>query len=327
MKSKICIAMTLLLFAGCSQSSQKRDTKKFQASLRFGWFTSLSFSGEVTGMKEFESKYNLDLTCEPGSETTDPIKLVLAGNNTFGVIAADKILAANEKGADLVIIGCVDYPLPGAFVSKKEKNILQPKDWEGKRIGVLPGGSTDYLYRVFLKKTGIDASKITEVPIPFDLKPFLNDQIDVQPVFVFDETVTLDQRGIGYNLIEPKNFGIIFPGRCYFCKRSIVEQQPEMVQAFINTMADGWNDAIKNPQKAIKNLKEFAPEIDEKRELLSLMKGIPYFRGYKDKPLTSNIIDWQTMLQDLKDLGALKSVELNKSLNFAFVDSYYINKQ
>jgi len=326
MRNRIYSVIILILIAGCSQNQPQEGNIKFQASLRFGWFTSLSFSGEVTGMKEFSSKYNLDLKCEPGSETTDPIKLVLAGSNTFGVIAADKILAANEKGADLIIIGCVDYPLPGAFVSKKERHITKPKDWEGKRVGVLPGGSTDYLYRVFIKKTGVDANKITEVPIPFDLKPFINDQIDVQPVFVFDETVTLEQKGIEYDLIEPKNYGIVFPGRCYFCKRATIEKQPEMVQAFINTMADGWNEALKNPEKAIKNLKEFAPEINEERELLSLMKGIPYFKGYNDKPLTSNISDWQTMVEDLKELGMLKSVDVSTSLNFLFINRYYSEK-
>ena len=323
MRNRICSVIILLLIAGCTQNPKQEGSKKFQASLRFGWFTSLSFSGEVTGMKEFSSKYNLDLKCEPGSETTDPIKLVLAGSNTFGVIAADKILAANEKGADLIIIGCVDYPLPGAFVSKKERHITKPKDWEGKRVGVFPGGSTDYLYRVFIKRVGVDASKITEIPIPFDLKPFINDQIDVQPVFVFDETVTLEQKGIEYDIIEPKNYGIVFPGRCYFCKRSIVEKQPEMVQAFINTMADGWNEALKNPENAIKNLKEFAPEIDEKRELLSLMKGIPYFKGYNNKPLTSNITDWEVMVTDLKSLKIIKNINLDKTLNFSFINKYY----
>lgn len=45
---------------------------------------------------------------QEGSYDIDPIKLVLAGQADFGVVGADKVLAANDKGADLVIVGVID---------------------------------------------------------------------------------------------------------------------------------------------------------------------------------------------------------------------------
>jgi len=243
-----------------------------KASLRFGWIPSASFSGEVIGAKLFAKKNNLDLSLEAGGPGLNPIQLVQAGQNTFGTIAADEVLAANDKGADFVIIGVINYYSPGGFVSLEKENITRPQDLVGKRVGLLPFGSTTLLYESLLRKNNIEKNKVKEIVVSPDLKPFLSGSYDVHPVFVYDETVTLDMQGIKYNLIEPKDFGVGFKGPVYFCKRETLEKQPQLVQAFIKTMVQGWNYAIENRAEAIKLLKEFAPEIDEKREASVLEK-------------------------------------------------------
>lgn len=315
----LVLAVLVIAFTQCNPKPQGDG---LSTTLRLNWIYTGSFAGEVLGQKEFAKKHNLALQIQPGGQGLDPIKLV--GDGEFGTAAADEILAANDKGADLVIVGVINYDSPAAFASKAEDNIKSPKDFEGKKVGVLPFGSTGLVYKSLLKKNNVDATKITEQTVSPDLKLFLLGNYNVQPVFAYDEPVTLESQGINYNLIEPRNFGVKFKGPCYFTRRSTVEKNPALVQAFVNTMADGWREAIKDPAKAIRALKEVSPTIDEGRERKVLEKGIPYYAGYQGRPLTSDIDSWREMVDDLKSFGIIKGdVDLNRVLNFSFINKHY----
>jgi len=317
------IVLTLAITISCNSDS---DTQKGlnKASLRLGWIPSASFSGEVAGMEMFDEDYKLDLSVEAGGPGMNSIQLVQTGEDTFGTLAADEVLAANDKGADFVIIGVINYYSPGGFVSLEEKNITQPSDFEGSIVGMLPFGSTTLLYESLIRKNNVDRSEITEITVSQDLRTFLNGNYDVHPVFVYDETVTLDRQNIAYNLIEPKNFGVTLKGPVYFCKRETLENSPEIVEAFVKTMADGWNYAIQNSDSAIAMLKEFAPEVDTERERQVLEKGIPYFSAYQNQPINSDLGSWNEMEAELKQLNIIENdVDLDRVLHLEFIHDYY----
>lgn len=298
--------------------------EKYQASIRFGWISSASFAGEIAGMEKFAKNHNLSLKCEAGGPGLNSIQLVQTGQNTFGTLAADEVLAANDKGADFVIIGVINYYSPGGFVSLVDKNIKTPKDFEGKKVGILPFGSTTLLYESMAKENKVDKKKISEITVSPDLKPFLSGNYDIHPVFVYDETVTLDLQNIKYNLVEPKNFGVTLKGPVYFCKRETLEKNPELVKAFIETVADGWNFSIKNIDSSIALLKRFAPEIDAVRERRVLEKAIPYYTLYKGQPLNSDYESWIQTTKELKDLGVIKNdVNIKETIKLDFIQKYY----
>lgn len=303
-----------------------QNTTELTASVRLNWIPSCSFSGEVLGSRDFASSNGISLKLEAGGPGLDPIKLVQSGANTFGVAGADLVLVANDKGADLAVIGLVSYDSPGVWLSKKAKNIRTIADVRGKRIGELPGGNMQYLYEVFLRKAGLKrVQDFTPVPISFDLKPFISqDDCDLRPVFIYDEPSDLTLQGIDYNIIEPKQFGISFKGICYFCTQETVTRHPELVKRFIFTMAQGWRKALANPEEAISALKAFDSSINERKELIGLKAGIPYFAGFRGKVLTTDTESWKEMSEVMRELGFLKgSPDLNRTLQLQFVQSFH----
>lgn len=316
-------AALFLLLQGCSDSGHEgRST--MAASLRLGWIPSGSFSGEVAGMRKFAASYNLKLDIKPGGPSLNTVTLVASGQDTFGTLAADEVLLANENGADLVIIGVINDVSPGGFVSLKETNVKTPSDFPGHSVGILPFGSTTLLYEAMMAANGIDRKSVREVTVSPDLRPFLTKAYDIHPVFVYDETVTLDQQGIQYNLIEPKNFGVQFKGPVYFTTRKVLEDNPALVEAFVRTMVEGWQFALKSPEDAIRMLKEFAPEIDPNRERLVLKKGAEYFRSFNGQPVNSDPASWPAMAQRLVEFGRLKRVpDLNRVVQLQWVNSMY----
>lgn len=320
-KVSFIMILALMILSSCKTENSKKIVE--EASLRFDWFTSMTFSGEVWAHKEFAKKHGLNLKIESGSETTDPIKLVLSGANDFGCVSVDKFLIANEKGADLVAIGVINQLSPTVFLSKKDKNILTPQEWKGKKVGVLPGGATTYVYESLKMKEGLSSKDYEETIIPFDLVTFIADKYDVRPAFIYDEPLYLESKGIEYNLIEPKNFGINYVGRVYFAKREFVEKNDKIVQKFVNALADGWNNSIKNPSKAIEILKEFEPKTNVKRDLAALNRGIPYFVDADGNCLTFNYKYWDETVNELIKLKILKKTDYKYSINDSFINKYY----
>jgi ABC-type nitrate/sulfonate/bicarbonate transport system substrate-binding protein len=321
----LLILAVVLVFVFVNKKEPVGLSKLPKASLQFSWIPSGSFAGDVVGIKKFGEKNNIDISASFGGPGINPIQMVISDQKTFGWAGADEVLVANEKGAELVIVGLIHYHPPVGFVSFKEKNIKTPKDLENKKVGILPFGNSTMIYETMLQQNGVDRKKISEITISSDLKPFLNGSYDVHPIYVYDEIVELEKQNREFNIIKPEDFGVTsIKGYVYFTKRSTLDNNPELVKSFIKTMADGWNYAIKNQKVSIDILKEFAPEIDTIREIKVLQNGIPYFTAYNKQPVNSDINSWNTMVETLKRTGNIKETpDLSKVLQFQFINEYY----
>jgi NitT/TauT family transport system substrate-binding protein len=323
------VVLAFLGLAACNRHADKTEGtiagNPAKVSLRQEWFPNSNYAGALFASRDFAKTYNLELKVDPGSDSIDPIKMVLSGANNFGDAGADKILAANEKGADLVVIGVVNLSSPVCFLAERSKHIRTPKDFEGHTVGILTGTSTEYIYRTLIKKAGVNTKKLKEVEAPFDLATFITGVYDVRPAFVYDEPVSLDLKGVRYTMIEPKNYGVSFLGTVYFTSRKMIEEHGDVVQKFVNSVADGWKAACKYPERSIEYLKEYDKNIDSARELASLKKGLPYFEGKDGKILYADLEDWSAMLTSLQELGVVKHVDLEKSIDNSFLESYYKN--
>jgi NitT/TauT family transport system substrate-binding protein len=310
---------------GCGNKSGSNSSNPPKVLLRQEWFPNSNYAGALFASQQFGSAHNIEIVIEPGSDQIDPVQLVVQGHDTFGDASADKVLAANEKGANLVIVAVVSYNSPTVFLAKQETGIKTPKDFEGKTVGILTGTNTEYVYKMLVAKLGLNRSKIKEVEAPFELNTFVTaNAYDVRPAYIYDEPVSLDLQNIKYTLIEPKNYGVSFIGTVYFTKRETIQKDREMVQNFVSAVADGWTAALRYPESAISLLKKYDNTIDEKRELLSLRKGIPYFQGKGNKILWADQDDWLEMVKSLRALGVLKNdFDYSTSVDTSFLQSYY----
>jgi len=329
-KIQILTFITLIvLLVGCQNgcnTKQSESKRSENVTLRQQWFPNAGYAGELFAINETGKKNGINITLHAGADDIDPIKLVLSGQNTFGIAGADQILEANEKGADLVVIGTINYKSLGCFIAREEKKIYTPKDFENKIVGVQNGTSVFLMYKALLKQSNVDTTKVKEVEAPWDMATFLTGAYDVRPAFYNDETVTLDDKGIKYTVVRPEDYKVNFVGTVYFTTKKIVDEHPEDVQRFVSSLCEGWELALANPQKSIEYLKTFDKTIDTSRELKSLIKGVDYYKGAGGKTLTSNKNDWDSMAATLTSFGLLHNYNYNKSVNNTFVNWYHENK-
>lgn len=329
-KLSILFILATLVISSCQYFEKKKvNTANLQkVTLIEEWFPSACFAGDVVAINETAKDNDIMLEVKPGADDIDPVKLVLGGVADFGVAGGDRILTANNTGADLVVLAAINYKSPTCFIALKEAKITTAKDFEGKKVGVMTGNNTEYVYRALVNKAGLDKSKIKEIEAPYDLASFITKAFDVRPAFAYDETVSLDQQNIAYTIIKPEDYGVSFVGPVIFAKRSFIEQNKDLTQRFINAMAKGWEVALAKPENAIKYLKEYDKNIDTSREFKSLLKGKEYFAGEKGKPLYLSKEKWSAFVNELVELKLVSQSEKNYScFDNSFVENYYSSKQ
>ncbi len=323
----LLICFTLCAFVmSCKNAEQpKMET----VTLRQEWFPYVGYVGEVVAADLFAKDEGIALKVVAGAEDIDPIKMVLSGSETFGVVSADRIIMARAKGADVVAIGVINLKSSTCFLTKAESNITSPQDFLGKKVGILTGTNTEYVYKLLMKKMGVDRKKIKEMEIPFDLGTFVLGQYDVRPAFIYDEPISLDEKNIKYNIIDPTKYGISFIGTVYFTTGKTLKEKPEVVQKFINALIKGWDYSLKNDDKAMNSLASYDSKLRKERELNALRKGKEYYAGKNGKILFSDREDWERQINYLVELDVLKkdqSVKVDDVFTNKFVEAYYSKK-
>lgn len=314
------------LLAACIGGAGAPEKGEYKATLVQEWFANANFAGELVAMERTAPARGLALTVQEGSYEIDPIKLVLSGQAQFGVAGADKVLAANDKGAGLVIIGVINQDSPTCFLTLASSGITTPAEFKGRKVGVLTGTATEYVYRKMMVRAGVAPSTYTEVEAPFDLNTFVMGVYDVRPAFIYDEPISLEMQGIAFNLIDPVEYGVQMMGPVYFTTRKTMQNQPGMVEAFVHAVAEGWETVLADPDLGIEALMRYAPKADAVRERKSLARGLDLFHGHDDQVLMADDAHIDGTGGALLELGIIKAFDRN-ALDLRFVRSYHEKKR
>ena len=340
------LIICLVSLISCSKVSADKveTTGLVKVKLQQQWFPNAGFAGELYAQEYLDEGYGIDLEVLPGSDKIKTIDEVKLGRADFGVAGAEQIMQANEYGNNLTVIGVINFRALAVFISKQEKHIFSPKDFEKKlnqnrkvRVGTMKDTPVDIIFQLLLKENKIDTSKFETVPTNWTLDGFLNDQYDVYPAFINDEPITLKLRDnpIHVNLIKPYDYHVRFIGTVYFCKQELIDKNPALVQNFINAISAGWERVLDDQEKALKLLKDycesnnFLKKLDIEKEKVSLSLGLRHYRGENEKVLYAKKETWNDMGVQLKKAGLLKhDFNYDKTVNNKFVAWYqlYVKK-
>ena len=324
----LALVLFIVTFAGCGKSTPYKfklgsDGKPI-IRLQQQWYANSGFAGELFAAQKTASNYNISLEVIPGSDQMDTKATVMSGRAEFGVAGAEQIMQANERGSNFVVVGVINYQSLACFISKKEKGIVKPKDFEGHKIGTMQGSPVDMIYEVLKRKEALKIPSSDEVPTGWVLTGFEKGDYDVYPAFINDEPIKLRRQRVELSPpIEPALYGVEFIGTVYFCKRDLAQSAPEVVQSFVNAIADGWTLAMKDPKQAIAYLKAYDKAIDDGKELESMISGRNYYKGEDGKVLYCAAATWGRMAETLKSIGQIKSFDYKTTVENKFVSWYH----
>jgi NitT/TauT family transport system substrate-binding protein len=253
-------------------------------TVRLKWLNQAQFAGfYVAKDKGFYKAAGLDVDVQPGGPDFPAIQMVAGGNEQFGVTGADQILIARSKGVPVVALAVIYRRNPFVLFSLAKSGIKTPADYVGKKVGVKIGGNEELIYRAVMAKAGIDKSKVTEIPVKFDIAPLLTGDIDVWPGYLINEVLAAKEKGFDVNIVAPVDYGIDLYADTLFTTEKMLKEKPDLVKKFVAATLQGWNAAIAVPEEAAKITVKYGDKLTFDHELAMMKASIPLLKP-DDKP-------------------------------------------
>lgn len=212
----------------------------------------------------------LDVTIiEPGENGALP--QLSTGNADFAVSVAEQLLPARAQGVPAVSVGTIIQHNTSSLVVPADRGVTRPAQLEGKTYGGFGGELEQELLNELILCDGGDPSKVNFVEIgDVDYKVGL-DRGDYDAVWIFDAWD-------GIRLGELEGMALTtFPFYDGAGDRSCIPDwytplvstteahianDPDMVRAFMEATARGFEQARTDPDAAARHLLGAAPELD-----------------------------------------------------------------
>jgi NitT/TauT family transport system substrate-binding protein len=161
-----------------------------RVTLQLKWVTQAQFAGYYCAQaKGYYQDAGLDVTLKPGGLQITPAQEVAAGRAEFGVSWMPSLLAARDRGVDLVNIAQVTRRSGTTEITWKDSGITSIAQLRGKRVAVWLGGNEDELFAALMKH-GInprDPRQVTIVPQGLDMGLLLERKVDAAAAMTYNE--------------------------------------------------------------------------------------------------------------------------------------------
>ncbi|MGI6124962.1 MAG: ABC transporter substrate-binding protein [Acetivibrionales bacterium] len=261
----LLIMVMSLSFTACAEKAPAQTDKKVTFVL--DWAPNTNHTGiYVAKEKGFYKEQGLDVEIiQPQEGSSDTI--VAAGTAQFGISYQEGVTFARASGVPLVSIAAVIQHNTSGFASLKDKNILSPKDFEGKKYGGWGSDIEVATIKYLMEQAGADFSKV-EIITTGDADFFqasASGQIDFAWIFEGWAGIEAKQKGMELNYIDLGKEAAVFDyyTPVIITNEKILSEDKELVESFMKATIKGYEFAIEKPEEAADILVAEVPELNK----------------------------------------------------------------
>lgn len=201
--------------------------------------------------------------------------LVAQGKGTFGVSYQEDVTIALTSKDPLpvkAIATLVQHNTSG-FVSLADSGIESPADFEGKTYAGWGGPGESAVLEACMTQAGTDFSKLNMVISDGSGFEALGKSCDLMWFFEGWDCIMADMNGYELNYMECRELDerLDYYTPILIAGDKVLEEDPEMVSAFLRATEKGYQDAIADPDAAAEILYTHASEYD--LEMLKLSQA------------------------------------------------------
>jgi NitT/TauT family transport system substrate-binding protein len=287
-------------FPGCSRPADGAVT------IALNWKAEPEFGGLYAAreQKRFEAVgLHVELTGGAGAPV---IQMLVAGQVDFGIVNADDVLVARERGDDLVAVFATYQTSPLGIMTHAERGAKSLADVFalGGTLAVEPGSP----YVKFLEKK-YDLSKLQIVPYGFSVAPFLTAPDISMQCFVTAEPIEARRQGA-----DPKVFLVADSGYDPYItvlamRGSLVREKPALVKSLVHALRAGWRSYLDDPRPTNALMHGLNHDMDAETFDLgaAAQRGLIQDEWTHAHGLGSMSVErWRELGAQLVDLGILK---------------------
>ena len=263
--------------------------------------------------KGYYAQEGLKVNIRFPSNANDAISLVAAGKADIGLYyQQDVIQARAEQNVPVKSIGAVVQTPLNIILSLKEKNITSPSDLVGKTIGYAGTELSEALIRSIMENVGADYSDVTMIDVGFDLMSSMTTgNVDATiGCLVNHEVPQMEEEGFEVNWFDLDDYGVpTYYEGVFLANDKMIENEPEVLAAFLRASARGFADMKANPEEALAILlanqsAENFP-LSETVERKSMQVLLPLMETDDAAFLSQSDACWQENIDWMRDQGLI----------------------
>ena len=303
MRRVFVLSTAMIALGACSSPAQELTP----VTLMLDWVPNTNHTGFFVAQKEgFFADAGLAVEIiQPGEVFAE--QAVAGGAADFGISFQEQITLARADDIPLVSIAAIIQNNSSGFASHMGKS---PADWEGLRYGSFGSPFEEPTLRELMHCDGGDYSALEVVDIGFSDSLALLDQeqIDLAWIFTGWQGVQAAMQGIELEVVMMGDWLSCIPDYytpIIIAAESTIEEQPEVVGAFLEAVSRGFEFAIDNPAAAADILTEAVPELDKQLVHDSQAWLSPRYRSDAARWGEQDLAVWQAYSQWMADHGIL----------------------
>lgn len=284
--------------------------------LTMGFIPNIQFAPVYVAIeKGYFRDAGFDVKLEYGNEA-DGVALVGAGDQTFSIASGEQVLLARAQGLPVTYVAAWYQEFPVGVVSLSEAKILVPEDMEDVKIGI-PGlfGASYIGFKALLNSGGLSEEDVNLLSIGFNqVEALVTGQVTSAVIYLANEPVVLRSLGHEVDVIRVADY-LQLVSNGLVTNEDTINNNPELVTAFIEALLRGIADTSENPGEAYEISKNYIENLEDADAAVQgevLAQSIKLWQtddlGYSDPA------GWINMQQVLLDMGLLnQTLDLDKA--------------
>lgn len=235
--------------------------------------------------------------------------LVAVGKGDFGISYQEDVTVALTSDDPLPIkaIAAIIQHNTSGFASHTDRNILSPKDFEGKTYAGWGGPGEEAVLKAVMAKNGADFSKLNYIISDGSGVEALKDKVDLLWTYEAWDNVTCQLSDIPINFMELRTLDerLDYYTPVIIANSDTLESRPELAEKFLAATTKGYEFAMENPAESAAILQKYAPDYD--LEMLTISQEYLSAKYAEDAPRWGEMKDevWDNYTDFLMEYGVI----------------------
>lgn len=276
----------------------------------------------VAKEKGFFADENLEIDIKHSSGADEHLKFLLEGSVQFTTGTAAQALRRSSDGLPIVAVALYGQRGDQGYVARADSGIKAPKDLKGRTIGFKSGVIPAELDGM-LASAGLKREDVKLVSVGFDVRAFIEKQVDVYPVFLNNEPYAIRKAGVDINVIDPADFAVPTLGITTLVNRETLTKDPALVERYLRATLRATLWIQTHPDDAIQVVLKYAPGADAAQQRFLLDQDLAAAKR-TDGIGRSSKEQWQALADTLVKYQVLpKAPDVTQAFDNRIVDGLY----
>ena len=287
--------------------------------LRLNWMYYGSHAGFALGKDSgIYEDAGIDIDIRSGNGSSSAHRLVANGDSDFAYGSCGALISLASQGAEIISVAVIDAMGAEAVIVRPDSGVNSIQDLKGKTILTTANAGVNTFFPIVLANAGLsqDDVTITNVPDGALVSAYLQGSGDAVGILggLDDKPAEIRANGGEDPILFPySDFGVDQVGYCISTRKDMVENNPDLVNRFVDATIKAYSETEANPDSAINAIADIVggtmAEDEGKaqsRAVLDVTLGLLYSGANPEKKLGYNVpSDWASMVDLMKQYNDL----------------------